>query len=91
MATKNTNISHSKALQNLPKLEFLVRKIPSGNPALETILAFFQAPLTSGSIRRPRGQVSRSNPACHSQPKLIDQWKQNYFFENRFVTVDTQT
>jgi hypothetical protein len=32
MAIENTNIFHSKALQNLPKFGFLVRKIPSGNP-----------------------------------------------------------
>jgi hypothetical protein len=33
IAIKNINIFHSKAIQNLPKLWFLVENIPSGNPA----------------------------------------------------------
>jgi hypothetical protein len=33
MVIKYTKIFHSKALQNLPKLGFLVENKPSGNPA----------------------------------------------------------
>jgi hypothetical protein len=34
IAIKYTNIFHCKTPQNLPKLGFLVLKIPSGNPEL---------------------------------------------------------
>jgi hypothetical protein len=38
VSIKYTNIFHCKTLQNLPKLEFLVWKKPSGKPGKETSL-----------------------------------------------------
>jgi hypothetical protein len=36
MAKEYNNLFHSKALQNLSKLGFLVKNIPSGNPGRHT-------------------------------------------------------
>jgi hypothetical protein len=41
MGIKYSNNVHSKALQNIPKLGFFVHTIPSGIPALVTLVVMF--------------------------------------------------
>jgi hypothetical protein len=51
MGIKYTNIFHSKALQNLPKLDFWFENIPSGNPGVGRV--FFRKMHLSKSSKAP--------------------------------------
>jgi hypothetical protein len=54
MVIKYTNLFHSKALQNLPKLDFWFENIPSGNPDVDTSELRIKTPTKFVRIRPKR-------------------------------------